>query len=200
MTRCDLPVSGMVERLHKKLAQKVSTRHHHHRIVPTVHPHRHSINEIASQLSPAPQCTGIEMLQADSFDVHCFQTLTGTKFVMVAERYTPDVDELLRTTYDVCLWVCAFLFCVCVRERVCACVCACCEEQARCIHDNQRKNPHNNPVHPPTHEHRIYDLYTDFVLKNPFYEVEMPIKCELFDTHLLELVRQTHARLGTIAA
>lgn len=61
--------------------------------------YRHSINEIASQLSPAPQCTGIEMLQADTFDVHCFQTLTGTKFVMVAERHTPDVDELLRTTY-----------------------------------------------------------------------------------------------------
>lgn len=47
--------------------------------------------------------------------------------------------------------------------------------------------------------HRIYDLYTDYVLKNPFYEVEMPIKCELFDQHLLELVRTTHARLGTLA-
>lgn len=62
--------------------------------------HRHSINEIASQLSPAPQCTGIELLQADTFDVHCFQTLTGTKFVIVSERHTPDVDEMLRTTYD----------------------------------------------------------------------------------------------------
>ncbi|CAD6338186.1 unnamed protein product [Miscanthus lutarioriparius] len=27
----------------------------------------------------------------------------------------------------------------------------------------------------------IYELYTDFVLKNPFYEMEMPIRCELFD-------------------
>ena len=26
----------------------------------------------------------------------------------------------------------------------------------------------------------IYDLYVDYVLKNPFYEVEMPIRCELF--------------------
>lgn len=53
-----------------------------------------------------------------------------------------------------------------------------------------------NPFSPT---HRIYDLYSDYVLKNPFYEVEMPIKCELFDQHLLELVRTTHARLGTLA-
>lgn len=56
---------------------------------------------------------------------------------------------------------------------------------------------------------RIYSLYTDFVLKvrmreraapgaglrrprrpppqNPFYEMDMPIRCELFDTHLAKL-------------
>lgn len=27
----------------------------------------------------------------------------------------------------------------------------------------------------------IYELYSDFVMKNPFYEVEQVIKCELFD-------------------
>lgn len=30
----------------------------------------------------------------------------------------------------------------------------------------------------------IYELYTDYVLKNPFYEMEMPIRCELFDINL----------------
>ena len=30
----------------------------------------------------------------------------------------------------------------------------------------------------------IYELYADYVLKNPFYEMEMPIRCELFTTHL----------------
>ena len=29
---------------------------------------------------------------------------------------------------------------------------------------------------------RILELYTDFVLKNPFYEMEMPVRCELFDS------------------
>jgi hypothetical protein len=26
----------------------------------------------------------------------------------------------------------------------------------------------------------IYVLYTDYALKNPFYELEMPIRCDLF--------------------
>ena len=28
---------------------------------------------------------------------------------------------------------------------------------------------------------RVYELYADLVLKNPFYELEMPIRVELFD-------------------
>lgn len=37
---------------------------------------------------------------------------------------------------------------------------------------------------------RIYELYSDFVLKNPFYSLEMPIRCELFDTNLQALLEQ----------
>lgn len=32
---------------------------------------------IASQLSPEPRSSGIETLEADTFKLHCFQTLTG---------------------------------------------------------------------------------------------------------------------------
>ncbi|CAM9222508.1 unnamed protein product [Discosporangium mesarthrocarpum] len=50
----------------------------------------------------------------------------------------------------------------------------------------------------------IYELYTDYVLKarsfgkpcwttNPFYELEMPIRCELFTSHLEELIERTTA-------
>ncbi|RHY01754.1 hypothetical protein DYB36_008912 [Aphanomyces astaci] len=35
---------------------------------------------------------------------------------------------------------------------------------------------------------QIYDLYADYVLKNPFYELEMPIRCHLFYTNLQLLV------------
>ncbi|KAK9831217.1 hypothetical protein WJX74_007988 [Apatococcus lobatus] len=58
----------------------------------------HSLHAIAAQLSPAQGCTGIDLLLTETFDLHCFQTLTGTKFLLVVEPRTPDVAELLRTT------------------------------------------------------------------------------------------------------
>ena len=37
---------------------------------------------------------------------------------------------------------------------------------------------------------RIYELYADYALKNPFYSLEMPIRCELFETNLQTLLEQ----------
>ncbi|KJE89931.1 synbindin [Capsaspora owczarzaki ATCC 30864] len=37
---------------------------------------------------------------------------------------------------------------------------------------------------------RLYELYSDYVLKNPFYTPEMPIRCELFDINLARLMEQ----------
>lgn len=31
---------------------------------------------------------------------------------------------------------------------------------------------------------RIYEYYADYVMKNPFYQLEMPIRCEEFDRNL----------------
>mmetsp|Transcript_32861 Transcript_32861/g.75151 ORF Transcript_32861/g.75151 Transcript_32861/m.75151 type:complete len:137 (-) Transcript_32861:42-452(-) len=36
--------------------------------------------------------------------------------------------------------------------------------------------------------HNVYALYADYVLKNPFYELEMPINCTLFDQNLQRLM------------
>ncbi|KAK8914154.1 hypothetical protein KSP39_PZI023399 [Platanthera zijinensis] len=41
----------------------------------------HSMHAISQQLSPTIGCFGIELLQADNFDLHCFQSLTGTPFL-----------------------------------------------------------------------------------------------------------------------
>jgi len=35
---------------------------------------------------------------------------------------------------------------------------------------------------------RTYELYADFVLKNPFYTLEMPIRCSQFDKAMEELI------------
>eukprot|EP01132_Coremiostelium_polycephalum_P004535 gene4535-5651_t len=37
--------------------------------------------------------------------------------------------------------------------------------------------------------HSIYELYADYVLKNPFYELEMSIRCDLFDYKLQRLLK-----------
>lgn len=86
---------------------------------------------IASQLSPEPRCSGIEILEADTFRLYCYQTLTGVKFMIVAEPSQPSVEVLLK---------------------------------------------------------KVYELYADYALKNPFYSLEMPIRCELFDTNLQSLL------------
>ncbi|SCV03044.1 LAMI_0H05028g1_1 [Lachancea mirantina] len=35
---------------------------------------------------------------------------------------------------------------------------------------------------------KVYCLYADYVMKNPFHEAEMPIKCTLFDKKVAEMV------------
>lgn len=36
---------------------------------------------------------------------------------------------------------------------------------------------------------RVYELYADYVMKNPFYQLEMPIRAENFDRHLTAFLR-----------
>lgn len=43
----------------------------------------HSMHAISQQLSPVSGCTGIELLEADTFDLHCFQSLTGILFYIL---------------------------------------------------------------------------------------------------------------------
>ncbi|KAL2731368.1 trafficking protein particle complex subunit 4-like isoform X1 [Vespula squamosa] len=86
---------------------------------------------IASQLSPEPRCSGIEILEADTFRLYCYQTLTGIKFMIVAEPSQLGMEILTK---------------------------------------------------------KVYELYADYALKNPFYSLEMPIRCELFETNLQSLL------------
>ena len=40
----------------------------------------------------------------------------------------------------------------------------------------------------------VYVLYSDFVLKNPFYESDMPIQCERFDEKVQRLAADFNSR------
>lgn len=41
---------------------------------------------------------------------------------------------------------------------------------------------------------KVYDLYADYVTKNPFYSLEMPVRCEIFDRKLLSYIREINNR------
>jgi len=41
---------------------------------------------------------------------------------------------------------------------------------------------------------KIYELYADYVMKNPFYQTEMPVRCEAFDRKLGQYVRLLNSR------
>ena len=90
-----------VGEFHRQLYRVLHTQLLHPRHCSSLHSFplrcRHSLHAIAGQLAPAPECTGIDVLYADRFTLHCFQTLTGTKLLMVVEPDTPDVEDILRT-------------------------------------------------------------------------------------------------------
>ncbi|QSL65702.1 hypothetical protein MERGE_003015 [Pneumocystis wakefieldiae] len=91
----------------------------------------HGIHAITAKISPLAGLGGLEVLEAQTFHLQCFQTLTGIKFLLITEPQQPNVDALMR---------------------------------------------------------RIYELYADYVMKNPFYKMEMPIRCELFDINVTALL------------
>lgn len=95
----------------------------------------HGLHAIAAQVAPIASL-GIETLETDTLKLQCFQSLTGTKFVVTATPGTTELEKLL---------------------------------------------------------HDVYELYGDYVLKNPFYEMDMPIRCDLFTRHLDKLIQRLAA-------
>ena len=36
----------------------------------------------------------------------------------------------------------------------------------------------------------VYEIYADYVMKNPFYQLDMPVRCEGFDRTLFAYLRR----------
>ncbi|KAL2817431.1 Longin-like domain-containing protein [Aspergillus cavernicola] len=68
--------------------------------------------------------SGLETLESDKFTLTCFQTLTGTKFLLFTDPQMANIEGIMKT---------------------------------------------------------VYELYADYVMKNPFYQLEMPVRCEAFE-------------------
>ncbi|XP_044493733.1 trafficking protein particle complex subunit 4 isoform X2 [Mangifera indica] len=56
----------------------------------------HSMHAISQQLSPTTGCSGIELLEADTFDLHCFQSLTavGCELYLVSSMNVESLPNL----------------------------------------------------------------------------------------------------------
>ncbi|KAI7898834.1 Sybindin-like protein [Cokeromyces recurvatus] len=96
----------------------------------------HGVHAITSKISPVHNSSGLEMLETDNFKLYCFQTLTGTKFLLITAPQLNNVDSYMKN---------------------------------------------------------IYDIYSDFVMKNPFHTPEMPIRSDQFDQSLLKFINASSA-------
>jgi hypothetical protein len=45
----------------------------------------------------------------------------------------------------------------------------------------------------------VYELYGDYVMKNPFHEMDQVIKSELFDQNLVQALTAINRRWGAMA-
>ncbi|KFZ10346.1 hypothetical protein V502_08187 [Pseudogymnoascus sp. VKM F-4520 (FW-2644)] len=118
------------------------TFHSVHALTTRLHPLQHNAPRGSLLDRPEPP-SGIEVLETENFRLQCFETLTGTKFLIFTEPTQQNVDSILK---------------------------------------------------------KIYELYADYVMKNPFYQVDNPIRCEVFDRKLVGPYGKggIATRLGTI--
>lgn len=114
------------------------TFHGVHAITTRLHPLSHQANRSSVSHTERPEPpSGIEVLETENFRLQCFNTLTGTKFLLFTEPQQANVETILR---------------------------------------------------------KIYELYSDYVMKNPFYQSEMPVRCEGFDRRLVGYLRPLNSR------
>ncbi len=47
------------------------------------------------------QSSGIELIETDMFRLYCFHTMTGIKFIAIADTRQQNVEQFLRKTYEI---------------------------------------------------------------------------------------------------
>ena len=116
-------------------------------------------------------------LEADSFVLQSFDTLTGLKFFVTADPDSKKLDAVLHEVYEL-----YSDYVLKVRSAV--------SHSPRPLDRASRPAPHATP--------RLVGqrvpLRTPAVSQNPFYENDMPIHCERFEEKLKELAEAYNRR------
>ncbi|KAM0683882.1 hypothetical protein MDAP_000619 [Mitosporidium daphniae] len=107
-----------------------------------------SIHAISCLLVPDSKCTpvslgpfvgfGITTINGREFNLHCRQTVTGLKFLLISHSEEPIDDLRLELFFN-----------------------------------------------------RLYSSYANCILKNPFYTLDMPIKCQAFNSSILKIASES---------
>lgn len=87
----------------------------------------HGVHALTSRVSPVSRSSGVSVIETSKFALHCFQTLSGIKFLLVCDKAQFAPEAVMN---------------------------------------------------------RVYQIFADYVMKNPFYQLDMPIRCDQFDRHL----------------
>jgi hypothetical protein len=123
----------------------------------------HSIHALTAQISPVPNSSGMEVLECQNFKIFCHQTLTGIHYQALSSNDDNYIGRYSNYSKTFKKGLKIILI-------------------ADVIHISLEA-----PVK------RIYELYGDFAMKNPFFTPDMPIRAELFDLAIQRLIRQINA-------
>lgn len=107
--------------------------------------------------------SGLKQLSTDQFTMYIYQTTTGLKFVAISSTVLPSSNDLDKN-----------------------------------IMNTNINSNNNNNINASQYNlgsqiadnllRKVYCVYSDYVMKDPFYSLEMPIKSELFDDKVKSLI------------
>eukprot|EP00555_Chaetoceros_dichaeta_P015374 CAMPEP_0198276228 /NCGR_PEP_ID=MMETSP1447-20131203/65202_1 /TAXON_ID=420782 /ORGANISM="Chaetoceros dichaeta, Strain CCMP1751" /LENGTH=227 /DNA_ID=CAMNT_0043971163 /DNA_START=62 /DNA_END=747 /DNA_ORIENTATION=+ len=141
----------------------------------------HSLHAIATEANPVratPSSTssgaddGINMIEASGLLLCCLQTRTGVKFVITAEPGTRNSKQVLRELYVL------YSECALNQYDEASGLLLCCLQTRTGV--KFVITPEPGTRNPKQVLRELYVLYSECALKDPFYELDMPIRCELF--------------------
>lgn len=143
-----------------------------------------SMHAIASKVSPIPGSTGIEVFSWDlphpSSSFYCLQTPTGVK-IMISSRRPAESSSLVVSSQPSTVSLAAGLGGMLASGASAALAYAGSPLGSTTTTSTPSADSYA-AVEPILR--RIYEVYVDFALKNPFYTIDMPIRSEHFDRHL----------------